>query len=164
MLFWPMVPRAQQAADVPFEIAPPIRRETVTFSMALLFVGKIAEPTIDGSGGCVLTPPCGEASRFDRRRDHHVRPDGSVDKGDPRLPTQTLTFVPPRSSARRSRRSIRNRRRQCASSPYRSFSQPHYAEVATLSSTPITADAGQNMGQIFLAHGPRTPFGGGSGG
>ncbi|MDK2744429.1 MAG: hypothetical protein NDI90_16125 [Nitrospira sp. BO4] len=95
MLFWPMVPAGpNKLADVPFEIAATdIAGQSINFSMPLLFVGKLAEaksPDVCKSynaastklrrraslGGAVVTYAPSEVS----------------DKGDPKLPTSTITF------------------------------------------------------------------------
>jgi hypothetical protein len=96
MLFWPMVPAGtNKLADVPFEIAATdISGLSTTFSMPLLFVGKLAEAkSPDVCKSYNATPP------FPRRRAGiggaivtYAAPD-PADKGDPRLPTRTITFA-----------------------------------------------------------------------
>ena len=94
MLFWPMVAASPtKLVDVPFEIvATDIAGLTTRFSMPLLFVGKLAEaksPDVSKSysgapaarrrtsiGGAIVT----------------YAPSDPADKGDPKLPTQTITF------------------------------------------------------------------------
>jgi hypothetical protein len=95
MLFWPMVPLgAAKLVDVPFEIkATDLSGLSTTFSMPLLFVGKLAEAKSKdicksysaapasprrraATGGATVTYAPGDAS----------------DKGDPKLPTRSITF------------------------------------------------------------------------
>jgi hypothetical protein len=95
MLFWPMVPAgASKLADVPFEIAAvDLAGLSVKFSMPLLFVGKLAEArsadVCKSYNGVPAAP---------RRRTSlgstvvTYAPSDPADKGDPKLPTQTITF------------------------------------------------------------------------
>jgi hypothetical protein len=96
MLFWPTVPLAPgKLADVPFDIvATDIAGKTVSFSLPLLFVGKLADakkaadvcasynaaPAATkrraGAGGAIVT----------------YAPGDPADKGDTALPTQALVF------------------------------------------------------------------------
>jgi hypothetical protein len=95
MLFWPMVPAGPKLADVAFEIAATdIAGLTTTFSMPLLFVGKLAE--VKSAAVCKsynATPA------FPRRRASMggaivtYAPPDPADKGDPKLPTSTITFA-----------------------------------------------------------------------
>ena len=96
MLFWPMVPPAggeARGCAIRDSRSTDISGETTTFSMPLLFVGKIAELNASkevadaynaalpakrsaSTGGAVIT----------------YAPADPSDKGDPRLPTARLTF------------------------------------------------------------------------
>ncbi len=95
MLFWPMVPAAVGAADVPFEIAAvDIAGQRVTFSLPLLFVGKLA----DAKKAADLKKSYNKPDEAGRRRallggaKVCYAPAAPSDKGDPNLPTQTVTF------------------------------------------------------------------------
>ena len=96
MLFWPMVPPAgAKLADVAFEIAAnDIDGLSATFSMPLLFVGKLAE----AKSADVCKSYNAPASVLRRRAGiggaivTYAPPD-PADKGDPKLPTKTITFA-----------------------------------------------------------------------
>lgn len=96
MLFWPMVPVGGGAlADVPFEIrATDISGQATTFAMPLLFVGKIAELTKSAE----VATAYNAAPAAQKRRASTggavitYAPTDPSDKGDPRLPTKTMTF------------------------------------------------------------------------
>jgi hypothetical protein len=96
MLFWPMVPPGGGTlTDVPFEIrATDISGQTVTFSMPLLFVGKVVELTNSKE----VADAYNDAPAFAKRTGVTggaivtYAPADPSDKGDPRLPTRRLTF------------------------------------------------------------------------
>jgi hypothetical protein len=99
MLFWPMVPanNTDKMIDVPFEIAgTDLCGNRVTFSMPLLFVGKLAD---DNQSKANAVKMAYNASFYTQKRRAYLG--GSVvcyapfdpsDKGDPRLPTESITF------------------------------------------------------------------------
>jgi hypothetical protein len=97
MLFWPMVPPGGGAlTDVPFEIrATDISGQTTTFAMPLLFVGKIAELNkSDAVASAYNAAPAAEKrSASTGGAVITYAPADPSDKGDPRLPTKTLTFA-----------------------------------------------------------------------
>lgn len=94
MLFWPMVPAGANLADVPFEIAATdLEGRATTFAMPLLFVGKLAAAKwqdVSKSYNAADSPP--------RRRTSlggaivTYAPTDPADKGDPKLPTQSITL------------------------------------------------------------------------
>jgi hypothetical protein len=96
MLFWPMVVAGPGTlTDVPFEIgATDLAGRAVTFSMPLLFVGKLAE----GKKAQDVSTSYNAAPATARRRSKMggavvtYAPEDPADKGDPKLPTQTITF------------------------------------------------------------------------
>ena len=95
MLFWPMVPAGTKPADVPFEIAATdISGLHTTFSMPLLFVGKLAEQK-----SAAVCKSYNATPAFPRRRAGiggaivTYAPPDPADKGDPKLPTRTITFA-----------------------------------------------------------------------
>ena len=95
MLFWPMVPAGAKLADVAFEIAATdISGLSTTFSMPLLFVGKLAEQKSSAVCKSYNATPA-----FPRRRAGiggaivTYAPPDPADKGDPKLPTRTITFA-----------------------------------------------------------------------
>jgi len=96
MLFWPMVPTGAKPADVPFEIAATdISGLHTTFSMPLLFVGKLAEQ----KSAAVCKSYNATTPAFPRRCANiggaivTYAPPDPADKGDPKLPTRTITFA-----------------------------------------------------------------------
>jgi hypothetical protein len=94
MLFWPMVPASPtKLADVPFEIvATDIEGLTTRFSMPLLFVGKLAEAkSPDVSKSYSGAPAARRRTTIGGAIVTYAPPD-PADKGDPKLPTQTITF------------------------------------------------------------------------
>jgi hypothetical protein len=93
MLFWPMVPGGARPADVPFEIAATdIAGERVTFSLPLLFVGKLADATKSAEVKKSYNATPGRRSAFLGGAKVCYAPAAAGDKGDPNLPTQTITF------------------------------------------------------------------------
>ena len=96
MLFWPMVPAgADPLADVPFEIVTTdIDGNRATFSMPLLFVGKVA----DAKKAAEIKASYNAAPADPKRRTSlggtvvSYAPSVPADKGDPKLPTKTITF------------------------------------------------------------------------
>jgi hypothetical protein len=96
MLFWPMVPAGgAPVADVPFEIATTdLAGNRVTFSMPLLFVGKVA----DANKSTELKVAYNASPADPKRRTSlggavvTYAPSSPTDKGDPKLPTTTITF------------------------------------------------------------------------
>ena len=95
MLFWPMVPAGAKLADVAFEIAATdIAGLSTSFSMPLLFVGKLAEAKktdVCNSYNATLAVPRRRAA-IGGAIVTYAPPD-PADKGDPKLPTQTITFA-----------------------------------------------------------------------
>ena len=97
MLFWPMVPAAAgKLADVPFEIAATdLEGHRVTSSMPLLFVGKLA----DAKQSAALKKSYNAAPAFPKRLAKlggaivSYAPSAPQDKGDPKLPTTSITFT-----------------------------------------------------------------------
>jgi hypothetical protein len=96
MLFWPMVPPAGgKLTDVPFEIAATdLSGRASTFSMPLLFVGKLAE----SKKWKDVRTSYNAAPAAPRRRTTvggaviAYAPDDPNDKADPKLPTVAITF------------------------------------------------------------------------
>jgi hypothetical protein len=96
MLFWPMVPPgATTPTDFRFEIAATdLAGNRVTFSMPLLFVGKLA----DADRSVELRKSYNAAPADPKRRTSlggaavSFAPSSPTDKGDPKLPTKTITF------------------------------------------------------------------------
>jgi hypothetical protein len=95
MLFWPMVPAGSKLADVPFEIAATdISGLHTTFSMPLLFVGKLAEAKAAAVCKSYNATPASPRRRADTGGAivTYAPPD-PADKGDPKLPTRTISFA-----------------------------------------------------------------------
>ncbi len=97
MLFWPMVPASSSDGiiDVPFEIAATdLAGNRVTTSMPLLFVGKLA----NAKASKQLKKAYNETSAVPRRyallgsAAVSYAPSQPTDKGDPKLPTESITF------------------------------------------------------------------------
>jgi hypothetical protein len=96
MLFWPMLPAGGPAtADVQFQIAATdLTGNRVTFSMPLLFVGELA----DTNHSKQLRESYDAAPATQKRRASLggavvcYAPMNPTDKGDPRLPTKSITF------------------------------------------------------------------------
>ena len=93
MLFWPMVPRsAGKLADVPFDIvATDIAGRTLSFSLPLLFVGKLADARKSPRSAPRTTPRRPPRSGAPSAGGAIVTyaPGDPTDKGDTALPTQT---------------------------------------------------------------------------
>ncbi len=95
MLFWPMVPAGNELADVPFEIAAiDIAGNRVTVSMPLLFVGKLADAKRSIELKKSYNAPLAEPKRRTSLGGAVVSyaPSSPTDKGDPKLPTTSITF------------------------------------------------------------------------
>ncbi len=98
MVFWPMLPGTGGAAarDFRFDVAATdISGNRVTFSVPLLFVGQVANDTKDGPIRLACNAP---ATATRRRADLGgatvcFAPFTPGDKGDPRLPTSSMTFA-----------------------------------------------------------------------
>jgi hypothetical protein len=96
MLFWPTVPAGPGAlADVPFEIAATdLVGNRATFSMPLLFVGKLADANeskdLKASYNASPADPKRRASLGGAVVSY--APSSPADKGDPKLPTKSITF------------------------------------------------------------------------
>lgn len=96
MLFWPMVPAGATATtDFRFEMAATdIAGHLVTFSMPLLFVGKLADAKVSSK----LRDSYNAEATKERRRTSlggavvSYAPADPADKGDPAMPTATITF------------------------------------------------------------------------
>ena len=95
MLFWPMVPAGATLADVAFEIAATdIAGLSTTFSMPLLFVGKLAEAkSADVCKAYNATPAVPRRRAAIGGAIVTYAPPDPADKGDPKLPTKTITFA-----------------------------------------------------------------------
>jgi hypothetical protein len=97
MLFWPMVPanNTDKMVDFPFEIAGThIGGNRITFSMPLLFVGRLADEkkSADLKAAYNASPAGTKRQVFLGGAVIAYAPFGAVDKGDPRLPTSDMTF------------------------------------------------------------------------
>jgi hypothetical protein len=95
MLFWPMVSAGtNKLADVPFELsATDLSGLSTTFSMPLLFVGKLAEAkSKDVCKSYNATPAAARRRAAIGGAIVTYAPSDPGDKGDPKLPTRTITF------------------------------------------------------------------------
>jgi hypothetical protein len=95
MVFWPVVQAPSGSDDFKFEVAATdLAGRRVTFSMPLLFVGETAN---DAKIGPIKLAYNDKSTASKRRADLAnatvcYAPFDASDKGDPRLPTSTMTF------------------------------------------------------------------------
>ena len=173
MLFWPMVPGSAGAADVPFEIAAvDIAGQRVTFSLPLLFVGKLADAKKAGdlkkSYNATPAEPRRRASLGGAKVCY--APAAPGDKGDPNLPTATVTFragdFKPSTPAIKPNFHPEVDLAECGIKPIQKLlGQPSFiAEVTYPEFYKTDGLGGANVGQVFLklTKAKKLTFGGGA--
>jgi hypothetical protein len=158
MLFWPTVPApGGKLANVPFEIAAvDIAGQRVTFSMPLLFVGKLADANKAADLKKSYNAPTTQSKRSAFLGGAKVcyAPALPSDKGDPNLPTQSITFRAGDFTSTKIKPNFHPEVdvAECGIKPIQKLlAQPTFiAEVAYPEFYKTDGFGGANVGQVFL--------------